>query len=183
MLAKSIVGIIPNLIALHTVGRVSLFGKDIQKMTSLEKIETIGYVFQNPDNQMVTSEVEAELAFGGENLCLPVAEIEKRIVSVLQKLHMTDYRNSNTNALSGGQKQLIALGSVLMLQQKILICDEILSQLDSESVQYVIEVLHELKQEGITILMIEHDLKKLEFVDEIFMITNKKLTTFEGVLA
>ncbi|MFI3174077.1 MAG: ABC transporter ATP-binding protein [Bacillota bacterium] len=182
VLAKSIAGIIPTLIPLELQGEILLFGKKVSELSPLEKIETIGYVFQNADNQMVSSEVEAELAFGGENLCLPVEEIERRISKTLEQLNMTAYRFANTNALSGGQKQLIALGSILTLQPNILICDEILCQLDEESVARVVEILKKLRATGITILIIEHDLKKLEFADEIYVIKEQKLTRFEGEL-
>ncbi len=180
VLAKSISGIIPNMITLPVKGSVSLFGQELNTMNAVERITAVGYIFQNPDNQIFSSIVETELAFGPENLCLPYEEIEEKVSHVLDALQMEEYRYANTNELSGGQKQLVAIGSVLTLQPQILICDEILCQLDEGSCHRVIELLQSLRENGMTIFMIEHDLNKLKFVDKIYTIKDRKFMEFQG---
>ena len=180
VLAKSIAGMIPNMIKLPIQGEVKLWGKDIKTMSPIERISAIGYIFQNPDNQIFSSVVETELAFGPENLCLSYEEIKERVTQVLQALHMEEYRYANTNELSGGQKQLVAIGSILTLQPRILICDEILCQLDEASCNRVIELLQTLRENGMTIFIIEHDLNKLKFVDKIYTIKERQFIEFQG---
>ncbi len=178
--SKTIAGIIPNMIEMQVTGDVKLFGRHIREMTALEKIQSIGYIFQNPDSQIFSSVVEMELAFGPENLGVSVSEIDERVTKALKQVNMEAYRFRDTNHLSGGQKQLVAIASILTLQPKILICDEILCQLDTESCQRVICLLEQLRREGMTIFMIEHDLNKLHFVDQIYTIQDKRVKLFEG---
>ncbi len=178
--AKTVAGIIPNMIEMDVCGSVVLFDRKVQEMTALEKIESIGYIFQNPDSQIFSSVVEMELAFGPENLELPVEVIEERISKALQQVNMESYRYQDPNHLSGGQKQLVAIASILTLQPKILICDEILCQLDEESCDRVIALLQQLRKEGMTIFIIEHDLNKLHFVDTIYTIHEQQVKPFEG---
>ena len=180
--AKTIAGIIPYMIEMDVEGEVKLFGKDVRTMSPQEKIESIGYIFQNPDSQIFSTVVEMELAFGPENLGLEIEEIDRRITTVLKQINMEEYRYHNINELSGGQKQLIAIASILTLEPKILICDEILCQLDEQGCERVITLLKGLRENGMTIFMIEHDLDKLKFVDRIFTISNNTLKVFEGKL-
>lgn len=178
LIAKSIAGIIPHLIKLDIKGDIEIFGKT--ELSEIEKIQNIGYIFQNPDNQIFSTIVEMELAFGPENLCLPVDEIEKRISKVLKDVNMEEYRLKNPANLSGGQKQLIAIASILTLEPQILICDEILSQLDKDSCELVVSILKKLKAQGKTIFMIEHDLNKIDFLDKIYLLKDKKVSIYEG---
>ena len=180
VLAKSIAGIIPSLIKLDLKGEIEILGKT--EFSPLERIQNIGYIFQNPDNQIFSSLVETELSFGPENLCLDKDEIEKRVAQVLKDVNMESYRFANPTKLSGGQKQLIAIASILTLEPNILICDEILSQLDKDSCTLVVNILKKLKGMGKTIFIIEHDLKKLDFIDRMFIIKDKKLECYQGEL-
>ncbi|MFI3237461.1 MAG: ABC transporter ATP-binding protein [Lachnospiraceae bacterium] len=178
--AKTMAGIIPNLVEFPVTGEVYLYGNKLDAIEALEKIQTIGYIFQNPDDQIFSSIVEEELAFGPENLCLSREEIEERIVYALEAVHMIDYRFHNTNELSGGQKQLIAIASILTMHPKILICDEILSQLDELSCERIVKLLQKLREDGMTIFMIEHDLEKIKFVDTMYHMKNQSIEVFTG---
>lgn len=184
ILAKTIAGIIPQyLTQIHATGTIELLGKVVSNMELLERLHTVGYIFQNPDNQIFSSIVEMELAFGLENLCVSVEQMEQRITEVLKEIGMEKLRYENTHNLSGGQKQLLTIGSILALQPRILICDEILCQLDYQSCTRVLEILQKLKNMGITIFMIEHDLEKLTDVDKIYTIQGKQLIEYKGEIS
>lgn len=178
VLAKTIAGIIPRFIPLDvTAGSIDLYGEDVRELTDTQRLETVGYIFQNADNQVVSDTVEKELSFGPENLALDEDEIEIRVSKVLNDLNMKRYRHYNPDALSGGEKYLLALGAILTIDPKILICDEILCQLDDDGVSRVIKILQKLQKEGKTIIIIEHDMKKLDFVDHIYYLNEGKLSS------
>ncbi len=168
-------GIIPRSIEGAYEGKISLLGKDLKETSLEDLVKSIGIVFQNPDSQLFSPSVEDELAFGPENFCLPIETIKDRIDYALKKVNMEKYRLSNPSQLSGGQKQLIALAAVLVLQPQILIFDEALSQLDQESTQMVSHVIEELKNDGKSILMVEHDDENLKFADRIISFESSKL--------
>lgn len=174
IIAKSIAGIIPTFTNLPLEGEIHLFGK--AALTPLERLEGVGYIFQNPVHQLFSNVVELELAFGPENMGLPVEEIQRRVTQVLEDLNLSHYRHHNPSQLSGGQQQLVAIGSVLTLQPSILICDEILSQLDEESCALVVSILKKLKGQGKTIFMVEHDLTKVDFLDKIYLLEDNQVS-------
>ncbi|MFI3176299.1 MAG: ABC transporter ATP-binding protein [Eubacteriales bacterium] len=173
LIAKCVAGIVPDFTKLDMKGKICLLGKE--QLSHEERVEQVGYIFQNPDHQLFASVVEMELAFGPENLCLPPEEIDRRITKVLGDMHMEAYRYHNPAHLSGGQKQLIAIASVLTLEPSILICDEILSQLDQDSCELVLSILRMLRAQGNTIFMIEHDLSKVDFLDRIYELKGGKV--------
>jgi len=155
-------GVIPDLIQGHFSGAVTLQGR-------------AGIVFQDPDTQIFLPTVEDELAFGPENLCLSRQEIGERISGTLELLGITELRMVNPARLSGGQKQLVALGGVLTLSPEILVLDETLSQLDLAAQEKVKRVLVALKRQGRTIIMIEHEKKILDIADQIWLLDRGKL--------
>lgn len=155
-------GVIPRLIKGEFSGELYLQGR-------------AGIVFQDPDTQIFLPTVEDELAFGPENLCLPREEIEARINQILVLLGLTKLRRANPSRLSGGQKQLVALGGVLTLSPDIIVFDEILSQLDAAAKETVKQILLELKQQGKSMIMIEHDQRNLEIADQIWLLQDGKL--------
>ncbi len=165
-LCKCICGLIPKNEDSDFTGEVLLFGKDIQDMAIAELVNTVGIIFQNPSTQLFSPTIEDELAFGAENLCVSREEIGFRIDNILETIHMEDYRYENPNNLSGGQQQLIALGSVLMMKPKILLCDEIMSWVDQNGREAIKTVLLRLKKEGKTIIMVDHKMEK-ELADKI----------------
>lgn len=158
-------GIIPNAIGGTASGQVRIKDKDMRKTKLKDMAETVGFVMQDADRMIVSSTVEDELAFGPENLCIPPEEIRKRVDDTLELLQMTEYRETNPNHLSGGQKQLVTIGSVLTLQPDILILDEPNSHLDEASRVRTMELLKHLKAQGKTIIIVEHDHELIEEAD------------------
>lgn len=155
-------GVIPRFITGDFSGEVSYNGR-------------IGIVFQDPDTQIFLPTVEDELAFGPENLNLPREEIGQRISLTLELLGLTNLRYANPSELSGGQKQLVALGGVLTLSPDIIVFDESLSQLDIAAKEKVKKILLSLKQAGKTLIMIEHDKRNLDIADQIWQLNNGML--------
>ncbi len=173
-------GIIPRSINGEYEGDVNIFAKNIKELSLEEITSFIGIVFQNPDSQLFSPTVEDELAFGPENMCLPIDEIKNRIDYALEKVGMEKYRLANPAQLSGGQKQLIALAAVLVLKPEILIFDEALSQLDSEATLMVSKVVEELKKDGKSIIMVEHDNENLKYADRVFTFRDRKLVEVDN---
>ncbi len=170
-----IAGIIPKNISGIVSGEIKIKGRDIKDLSVLDQTKLIGIVFQEPDNQLFSPTIEAEIAFGPENLCVPKEEIEEIITSSLSLVGMSKYRYDNPNNLSGGQKQLIALTSVLSLDPEILIFDEAMSQIDSEGKKLIKETILKLKKEGRSIIMIEHDIDNLDVCDRVLTLENGRL--------
>ncbi|WDV45628.1 ABC transporter ATP-binding protein [Clostridiaceae bacterium M8S5] len=174
-LCNIMTGIIPHVYGGNIQGKVKLFGKDISTMT-IPKIATkVGIVFQNPDSQLFSPVVEDEIAFGPENLCMSREEIGERIKESLEFISMSKYRYENPNNLSGGQKQLIAIASVLSMKPDIFIFDEVFSQIDKEGKNKLRKVITSLKRDNKTIIMVEHDYKNLDICDKVMILKDKKL--------
>ena len=129
----------------------------------------IGMVFQNPDNQMVASIIEDEIAFGPENLGVPREEIEERIEYALGAVGMTEYRHQTPYKLSGGQKQRIAIAAVLAMRPEILVLDESTAMLDPKGRQEVLSVAHELNRQGITVVLITHFMEEAVKADRVIV--------------
>lgn len=179
-LIYNICGIIPHIYSGEIKGQAKIWGKDILNMKLSEISTKIGIVFQDPDTQLFSPTVENEIAFGPENLCVPREEIGLRIKKVLEIVNMTEYRLENPNNLSGGQKQLIAIASVLAMETEILLFDEILSQIDEEGKRKIKDVIKGLKEEGKTIILIEHDLDNLQVADRVLQLKDGILEEFKG---
>ncbi len=139
-------------------GKITVFGLDATDEKNLYEIrKQVGIVFQNPDNQMVASIVEDDVAFGPENIGLSREEIGNRIDFALNSVGMAEYRHGTPSRLSGGQKQRIAIAGALALKPKILILDESTAMLDPRSRKEVLDVVLKLnKQEKMTVLLITH---------------------------
>lgn len=155
-LCYCICGLIPDLYSGDLEGEVLIYGKNTNEITITEKVTNIGIIFQNPATQLFSPTIEDELAFGPENLCVDREEIGKRIDYILKLLNMESYRFENPNNLSGGQQQLVAIASVLMLNPKIIICDEIMSWVDEEGKDIIKKLMLQLKNEGKTLIMVDH---------------------------
>ncbi len=170
-----ICGIIPKIYEGNLQGTIKIFGIDIENMKIAEIASKIGVIFQNPDTQLFSPNVEDELAFGPENLCIERDEIGHRIKKALELVGMEKYRYHNPNELSGGQKQLIAIASVLTMQPQILICDEIMSQIDQKGVELIKKALIEIKNQGKTIIMVEHNNSNLNIADRVLLLKDGKI--------
>ncbi|MBP1925818.1 energy-coupling factor transport system ATP-binding protein [Sedimentibacter acidaminivorans] len=169
-LCNCICGLIPNVYEGEYSGEVKIFGQDISLMSRAEIATNIGIIFQNPSTQLFSPTIEDELAFGPENLCVDRNEIAMRIDEILKIINMEEYRYENPNSLSGGQQQLIAIASVLMLNPKIIICDEIMSWIDEGGKEIIKNLLMNLKKQGKTIIIVEHDIENLKIADRVINI-------------
>jgi energy-coupling factor transport system ATP-binding protein len=167
-LCHILAGIIPRSISGQVSGEVFFFGENLRFLSLARVAETVGVLFQNPDSQLFFPTVEDELAFGPENLCLPRPEMDKRINEALAMVHMEEYRLVETETLSLGAKQRIALAAVLSLQPRILILDEAFSQLDSQSVSVVRDTIRAQKELGRAIFMVENSEEHVDLADRIY---------------
>lgn len=178
-LIYSICGIIPHIYEGDLKGEAKIWGKNISDMRLSEISTKVGIVFQDPDTQLFSPTVENEIAFGPENLCVTREEIGLRIKKVLKTVDMEEHRLENPNNLSGGQKQLIAIASVLAMETEILLFDEILSQIDKKGKEKIRKIIKGLKEKGKTIILIEHDLENVQIADRILQLKDGKLEKFK----
>lgn len=181
-LCYALAGIIPHYYNGIMKGEVFIAGEKTVQLNLAQIATRLGIVFQNPDNQLFSPTVEDEIAFGPENLCLPRREIKKRVTETLQMVGMENYRLHSPENLSGGEKQLIAVASVLALKPKILIFDEVKSQLDNRGKEKINQIIARLKKENKTIIMVEHDLNNNQLADRELLLTSGKLKEFQGTL-
>lgn len=170
---KSTMAKLFNGILLPTEGEVIVDGLKTSDEKSLREIRTkVGVVFQNPDNQMVTTPLEDEIAFGPENLCLSSEEIEERVESALRAVGLSDCRKKAPEELSGGQKQLAAIAGVLAMKPKVLVLDEPTSMLDPLNRRNFMAILNNLRKEfSLSIVLITHHMEEAIFSDRIFILS------------
>lgn len=161
-LAYALSGLIPNSIPAQMSGQVEIGGLDTRSHTMREIVQQAGIVLQNPSSQLFHLRVEDEVAFGPRNLGLDEDEIKQRTDWALQATGLETLRQNKPSELSGGQKQCVAIASVLAMQPSILILDEPTASLDVPSTRRVIETLKTLRDEhGVTIVIVEHRLADL----------------------
>ena len=148
-------------------GHIEVLGMNVAEgKNSLEIRKHVGIVFQNPDNQMVASIVEDDVAFGPENIGVPRDEIGRRIDWALKAVGMEEYRHSTPARLSGGQKQRIAIAGVLAVKPEIIILDESTAMLDPRGRREVIDVIKRLnEEEGMTVILITHFMEEALLAD------------------
>jgi energy-coupling factor transport system ATP-binding protein len=145
-----------NGLLLPTAGQVWVDGMSTSDPSNLWKVrQRVGMVFQNPDNQLVASTVEEDVAFGPENQALPPPEIRKRVYEALHTVGLMDYRTHPPHMLSGGQKQLVAIAGALAARPTCIVFDEPTSMLDPPGRRQVLETVRQLSaDEGITVVLI-----------------------------
>lgn len=142
-----------------------------EKKHTFEIRKRVGVVFQNPDNQIVASIVEDDVAFGPENLGVPAKEIGERIDFALSSVGMQNFRHSSPVRLSGGQKQRIAIAGVLALKPKILVLDESTAMLDPKGRKEVLEVVKKLnKEQKVTVINITHYMDEVVDADSVYVL-------------
>ncbi len=170
-----------NAMLLPTSGTVfvdEIDTKDQELMLTVR--QTAGMVLQNPDDQIVSTVVEEDVAFGPENLAVPTEEIRERVDESLKSVEMKKYAKKSPLKLSGGQKQRVAIAGVLAMQPKCLVLDEPTSMLDPIGRDEVIKTLHSLnEEEGITVIIITHNMEEVVGVDKVFVM-NKGEVTMQG---
>ena len=138
--------------------------------------QTAGMVFQNPDNQIISSVVEEDVGFGPENMGVPAEEIWKRVDESLQAVGMAAYRKRSPNRLSGGQKQRVAIAGVMAMRPRCIVLDEPTAMLDPVGRREVIKTVRELNQkEGITVILITHYMEETVNADRILVVDAGKV--------
>lgn len=165
-----------NMILTPTDGKIFVEGKDItdQNMTDEDILalrKNMGMVFQNPDNQLVATIVEDDVAFGPENLGVPSEEIRKRVDRALAEVGMSEYAHHEPHRLSGGQKQRIAIAGIMAMQPQCIIFDESTAMLDPVGRKEVMDSIIRLNREKhITIIMITHYMEEAACADRILVL-------------
>ena len=158
-----------NAILLPSGGSVSVYGMDTkQEALLLEIRRSVGMVFQNPDNQIVSNVVEEDVAFAPENLGVEPAQIRARVDEALKQVGMYQYRNHAPHLLSGGQKQRIAIAGVIAMRPRCIVLDEPTAMLDPQGRRDVIRTIKELnRQSGITVILITHHMDEAVEADRV----------------
>ena len=170
-----------NLILEPTFGKLVINGVDLtdHELSDEELMQlrrTVGMVFQNPDNQLVATIVEEDVAFGPENLGIPQPELRKRVDDALETVGMTAYAEHEPHRLSGGQKQRVAIAGVIAMMPECIIFDESTAMLDPGGRREVLNTIEKLNREyGITILNITHYMNEAAMADRVIVINDGKL--------
>ncbi|MBE5952402.1 MAG: energy-coupling factor transporter ATPase [Lachnospiraceae bacterium] len=166
-----------NAILEPTEGTLFVNGIDVAEEENIWDVrQTAGMVFQNPDNQIIASVVEEDVAFGPENLGVPTEEIWERVAESLQAVGMTEYRYHSPNKLSGGQKQRVAIAGIMAMKPKCIVLDEPTAMLDPNGRKEVIKTLHELNEkEQVTVLLITHYMDEVIHADKVIVMDDGKV--------
>lgn len=166
-----------NAILKPTEGEMIVDGMSTSEEDNVWSVrQTAGMVFQNPDNQIVATIVEEDVAFGPENLGVPTDEIWERVNKALESVNMTMYRGYSPNKLSGGQKQRVAIAGVLAMKPKCIVLDEATAMLDPLGRKEVMSAIIELnKVEKITVILITHYMDEAVLADKIFVMDKGKI--------
>lgn len=174
---KSTLAKMLNGLMLPDEGNISVYGMDTADDAKIFEIrKSVGIVFQNPDNQMIASIVEDDVAFGPENIGLPREEIVKRVDWALKAVDMAEYRHATPFKMSGGQKQRIAIAGVLAIMPKILVLDEATAMLDPKGRKEVMDTLTKLNEkEGITVVHITHHMEEVIFADKVVVMNDGEI--------
>jgi energy-coupling factor transport system ATP-binding protein len=155
-LIRCINGLIPRSYRGELEGAVLLNGEDVRQFSLAKLAQTVGTLLQDPEKQILGAHVQAEVAFGPENLGLPAPEIEARVDEALARLGLAHLRDRETFSLSGGEKQKVALAGLLAMRPSLLLLDEPLASLDPASAREALAAFRRLADEGATIVLVEH---------------------------
>ncbi len=165
-----------NALLLPTSGDVIIDGLNTKDDKSLWDIRSkCGMVFQNPDNQLVSSIVEDDVAFGPENLGVEPAEIRTRVDDALKAVEMYEHRKKGPHLLSGGQKQRIAIAGVLAMQPEIIVFDEPTAMLDPKGRGEIMKIINDLHDQGKTIILITHFMEEAKEADRIILMNHGQI--------
>lgn len=178
---KSTIAKMMNGLLLPTEGQVTVMGMNTRDENTIWDIRAkAGMVFQNPDNQIVATIVEEDVAFGPENLGIPPSEIRKRVDDALEIVEMSDYKKHGPHLLSGGQKQRVAIAGILAMKPDCIIFDEPTAMLDPNGRIEVMETIKRLNElEGKTIVLITHYMEETIDADRI-VVMNKGEIAIQG---
>lgn len=166
-----------NAILLPTEGTLYVDGMDTKDESRLWEIrQRAGMVFQNPDNQIIGSIVDEDVAFGPENMGVPAQEIWQRVEDSLKSVGMWEYRSHSPNKLSGGQKQRVAIAGVVAMRPKCIVLDEPTAMLDPVGRREVIRTVHELNEkEHVTVLLITHYMEEVIDADKVIVMDQGRI--------
>ena len=181
-LLRCLNGLVPHFYGGTISGTIHVQGLDPVRAQPREMSTVVGFVFQDPEAQFVVDTVEAELAFAMENHALPQTTMRKRIEEVLDQLSIAHLRDRRINTLSGGEKQRVAIASVLTLEPKVLVLDEPTSQLDPQAAEEVLSALQKLNADlGLTIILSEHRLERVvQYAERLIYLPGEGRPPIEG---
>ncbi len=176
-LVRCLNGLIPHFYGGRISGTVEVEGLVTINYSTAKLAIRVGLVFQDPENQLVTTDVEREIAFGLENLGLPRTEISKRLEEALDTVGIASLRYRSLHELSGGEKQKVAIASVLALKPQILVLDEPTSELDPQGAEDVLGIISRLNDElGLTVILVEHRLDRvIHLVDRLIVLDQGRI--------
>lgn len=166
-----------NALLAPTSGQVVVAGLNTTDQGKVWEIrQKVGMVFQNPDNQLVATTVEEDVAFGPENLGIPTPEIQRRVTAALETVGMLPYRFKSPHQLSGGQKQRVAIAGVISMLPECIVLDEPTAMLDPEGRTEVMNTIHSLnKEKGITVLHITHHMDEVIGADRVIVMDEGRI--------
>ena len=165
-----------NALLVPDKGRVEVCGMDTSERQHTYAIrQSAGMVFQNPDDQLVASLVEDDVAFGPENLGVPTAELRKRVTQRLKDVGLSGFEKHETHALSGGQKQRVAIAGALAMNPEILILDEASAMLDPRGRKGLMRIVRSLNDQGMTVVMITHFMEEAALADRVIVLDEGKV--------
>ncbi|MEK3662091.1 energy-coupling factor transporter ATPase [Paenibacillus sp. FSL F4-0236] len=173
---KSTIAKLMDGLLLPRKGAVQFKGLDTTKPADLADIhQQIGFVFQNPEDQFITTTVMDEVLFGLENVRVPREEMRSRLEHALQAVHMEDYLDAMPHQLSGGQKQRVAIAAILAMRPQVIIFDEATSMLDPQGRQQVLAIMQELHRQGLTIIQITHHMEEVLSAERLLLLHQGRL--------
>jgi len=164
-------------------GRVFLNGKDISRYSTAQLSKQVGYLFQNPDSQIFTDSVFEEVRFGLKNLGVPDEEIKRKVNSALEMMELSAYRNRHPHALSRGQRQRLAVASILALEPDLLVLDEPTTGQDRGHIRKFLDKIRELNRLGKTVILITHDMELAAEYAERAVVMKKGKILLDGTTA
>ncbi|NLK77966.1 MAG: energy-coupling factor transporter ATPase [Clostridiales bacterium] len=166
-----------NVLLQSSGGTLWVDGKDTTDEANVWDIrKNAGMVFQNPDNQIIASVVEEDVAFGPENIGIPTDEIWKRVENSLKSVGMIQYREHSPNKLSGGQKQRVAIAGVMAMEPKCIVLDEPTAMLDPNGRKEVLDAVEKLnKEKGVTVILITHYMEEVIRADRVYVMDKGKV--------
>lgn len=182
-LCNIIRGFIPQFFQGELKGEVTFEGKNLKEFSLAELAPKIGYIFQNPFNQITGARdnVYEEIAYGLEKFGVPADEIRTRVNRVLEMTNTAAFAEKNPFELSGGQQQRVALASVIVLEPDVLVIDEPTSQLDPQETERVFDIISRMKDMGKTIILVEHKIELIaEYADEVIALEHGRLFAAGG---
>jgi energy-coupling factor transporter ATP-binding protein EcfA2 len=157
-LCRAINGLVPQFHRGYIAGNVIVDGKNTREHNVAELAPIAGLVFQEPENQLVTLNVEREIAFGPENLGVEPSEIRRRVEELIDMLDLEHLREKHPHEMSGGEQQRVAMAATLALKPKVLVADEPTSNLDPQSAVTILDLIADLNKRDMTVVLVEHRL-------------------------